>query len=438
MSEAGRRRADARVLLVSLACLGSAGFLGLHALATPGVLLDHRSVGFVIATPIGLIVAAGFAAASSINFDESSGAVVMRHQRMLRLGLSGLLVGWAVISLIPGSPLGHAIGSERGRRALVLFGFAAVALYAVAAGRYAQVLLRRPSRLLFAIAAAWMLLAEALIAIAVAPTWLVSWWEWHALITLAVLVVAWAVEAEYRRPSSTLGPFTNLYLEHTLGRVDSDYAAALDELVAARALGKATDAHADELGGALVSAVRSGSCFSVRARSIGSTGYSGRMCPQPLHASSQSILRPGPGVRSERSACCSPISRASRRSRALVTGGGDHDAQRVLGAHRAGGARAWTGLIERFSGDAIMVMFNATGEQPDHALRSPCGARAAAPAQHHLGTASRLAALPRRGQHGALRWWATSERQISAASPRSARRRTTPHASEAAAAPGRS
>ena len=36
MSEAGRRRADARVLLVSLACLASAGFLGLHALATPG------------------------------------------------------------------------------------------------------------------------------------------------------------------------------------------------------------------------------------------------------------------------------------------------------------------------------------------------------------------------------------------------------------------
>ena len=56
-------------------------FSRLHALATPGVLLDHRSVGFVIATPVGLIIAAGFAAASSIDFDEGAGATVMRHQR---------------------------------------------------------------------------------------------------------------------------------------------------------------------------------------------------------------------------------------------------------------------------------------------------------------------------------------------------------------------
>ena len=41
---AGRHR-DARLVLVSLAFLASAGFLGLHALATPGVLLassQHR------------------------------------------------------------------------------------------------------------------------------------------------------------------------------------------------------------------------------------------------------------------------------------------------------------------------------------------------------------------------------------------------------------
>jgi hypothetical protein len=105
MSEAGRRRGDARVLLVSLACLASAGFLGLHALATPGVLLDERSVGFVIAAPIGLVIAAGFAAASSIDFDESAGAAVVAYQRGLRLGLAGLLAAWAGISLIPGSPL---------------------------------------------------------------------------------------------------------------------------------------------------------------------------------------------------------------------------------------------------------------------------------------------------------------------------------------------
>ena len=202
MSEAGRRRGDARVLLVGLACLASAGFLGLHALATPGVLLDHRSVGFVIATPVGLIIAAGFAAASSIDFDESAGAAVMRHQRALRLGLGSLLAAWAAISLIAGSPLAHAIGPERASSELVVIGVAGIALYAVAAVRYARLLRRRPARVLYAIASAWILLAEALVAVAVAPSWHASWWEWHLLITLAVLVVAWAVNAEYRRPSS--------------------------------------------------------------------------------------------------------------------------------------------------------------------------------------------------------------------------------------------
>ena len=51
-SEAAHRRADARLFLVSLALITSSGFLALHALATPGVLLDHPNSGFVIATPI--------------------------------------------------------------------------------------------------------------------------------------------------------------------------------------------------------------------------------------------------------------------------------------------------------------------------------------------------------------------------------------------------
>lgn len=43
-SDAAIRRGDARLVLVSLAYVAAAGFLGLHALATPGVLLDHPNV----------------------------------------------------------------------------------------------------------------------------------------------------------------------------------------------------------------------------------------------------------------------------------------------------------------------------------------------------------------------------------------------------------
>ena len=65
--ETARRLRDARLFLVSLAFITSAGFLGLHALATPGVLLEGKNTGFVVATPVGLFLAGGFAAASALD-----------------------------------------------------------------------------------------------------------------------------------------------------------------------------------------------------------------------------------------------------------------------------------------------------------------------------------------------------------------------------------
>ena len=65
-SAVARRRGDARLYLVSLAFLAAAGFLGLHALATPGVLLDGPNQGFAIATPVGLLIASCLAAASAL------------------------------------------------------------------------------------------------------------------------------------------------------------------------------------------------------------------------------------------------------------------------------------------------------------------------------------------------------------------------------------
>src|SRR4051812_27825001 len=62
MGAAARRRGDARVLLMSLAFFAATGFLALHALATPGVLLSTRNTGFAMASPVGLLLAAGLCA----------------------------------------------------------------------------------------------------------------------------------------------------------------------------------------------------------------------------------------------------------------------------------------------------------------------------------------------------------------------------------------
>src|SRR5829696_148797 len=77
ISSAGRRRRDARLFLISLACLSSAGFLGLHALATPGVLLG-KNAGFELATPVGLVLSSAFAAISALELRGEAATRVLR------------------------------------------------------------------------------------------------------------------------------------------------------------------------------------------------------------------------------------------------------------------------------------------------------------------------------------------------------------------------
>src|SRR5215210_1563594 len=114
-SDAARLRADARLFLVSLTFLASAGFLGLHALATPGVLLESPNKGFVIATPIGLLLGAGFAAASSLELSPERSADFMRRSRVLRDALLIAMVVWAAVSLAAIPPLDEPLPAEEAK-----------------------------------------------------------------------------------------------------------------------------------------------------------------------------------------------------------------------------------------------------------------------------------------------------------------------------------
>ena len=390
MSQAGRRRADARVLLAGLACLASAGFLGLHALATPSVLLEHRSVGFVIAAPVGLIIAAGFAAASSIDFDETTAATVMRHQRALRLGLAAVLVAWAAISLVAGSPLGRAIGPERASSELVVLGFAGVALYAVAAVRYARH------------AAAPAVASSVRADERVDPARRGAGGRGSGAELVRVVVgMAPARHARGarrrvgrgRRVSTALiGPRpVHESLPRAHARPCGCRLCRGTRRAGCRACVAATRPTRTPTRSAIawVSAATSGSCFSApQARSTASTGCSGRICRRSSHASSPPTPRrarlggeerevsllfadlEGFTAFSEQASPATVIAMLNEYWSLIVP--------EVLGRE--------DGLIERFSGDAIMVMFNATGEQPDHALRA---ARAALALQRASATLTR-------------------------------------------------
>jgi adenylate cyclase len=211
--EAARRRGDARLFLVSLSLLLSAGFLGLHALATPGVVLDDPNAGFVIATPVGLLLAALPAAASGfVEANHGLAPVAVRRQRTWRAAAIGLLVVWAVWSLSGVPPLDRSISSESATPPLAGLAAVGIVLYAVAAARYVPIWLSRRRALPASVIAAFVLLAEAMVAIAFARNWRTTWWEWHLLMLLAFGGVAVAARRQWREER-----FSDLYLEETLG-----------------------------------------------------------------------------------------------------------------------------------------------------------------------------------------------------------------------------
>jgi class 3 adenylate cyclase len=204
------RRSDARLYLVSLAFLSAAGFLGLHALSTPGVLLDGPNQGFAVATPIGLVLAAVFAAASALPLKPERAQAVMRRAKLLRGLLLGAMVAWAALSLLSVPPLDDPTPVERASGGLVGVAAIALVLYAFAALRYLAMAIHSGSPILVGVITAWVLLAEASIAVAFGRNWHASWWEWHLLMLVAfgvIAVVAHREEAEER--------FSDLYLDHT-------------------------------------------------------------------------------------------------------------------------------------------------------------------------------------------------------------------------------
>jgi adenylate cyclase len=370
MSEAARRRGDARVFLIGLAFLATGGFLALHALATPGVLLDGKNTGFVVATPVGLFVGSLFAAASALDFGTERSIALVRRERDIRIALLAVLAGWAIWSLTSLPPLDAPLPESDATGPLVAFAVAGGLLYALAAWRYYELWVRRPSFLLVSLIVAWVLLTEALLAIALARNWHATWWEWHVLMCAAFLLVADALRREYRRGGSIAHALGGLYLEHTIGRVDAAYAQALSDLSAGRGDAR-TVANRFELPPDQVPLLERA---AAQLRDVD------RLYRPYVPARLAERLRDDP--------------------RAAALGGEEREIS-VLFADLAGFTsfsehasptevitmlnsywavtvpvvvREYGGLIERFAGDAVMVVFNATGGQPDHARRAVAAA----------------------------------------------------------------
>jgi class 3 adenylate cyclase len=370
-ADAARRRRDARLVLVSLSFMAAAGFLGLHALATPGVLLAQSNAGFVVATPVGLLLASVLAAWSSFDLHRA-GPQIVDLQRPMTYGLVAVMAVWAVGSLVGVAPLNTKLDEDGANAVLRTLAVPGLAFYAFASWRYLVLWRRRRSSLALALFAAYVLLAEALLAVTFGRSWHASWWEWHVLMLVAFVIVARTARVEYRRMGSSVAAFSGLYLDQTLKRVDQRTAAGLERLVSAIERGEPTAPVVDTL------VTRDGisrdeaKTLASAAREIHEldalfTPYVSPQVAQRLRA--DPTLAELGGVERQVSVLFADLQGftafSESRSPAQVIA--------MLNRYWSAAVPVVTredGFIERFAGDAIMVVFNATGGQADHAERA--------------------------------------------------------------------
>jgi class 3 adenylate cyclase len=213
--QAADRRADARVFLLSLAFLVTGGFLAVHAVGTPGVLLNNDLPGFKVAIPIGLLVASLFAGASAfVDLRPWLAPAVMRHKDRLRASVLAAMALWAIIALAQLPPLAGTDAEGAGMLLKILAGLGAAA-YAFSALRYSAVYRQKVSLLPASVIGCFLLLAEALFGSAMLGerTWHASWWEWHGLIVTAYAVILFAAHHQWQEER-----FHSLYLATTRER----------------------------------------------------------------------------------------------------------------------------------------------------------------------------------------------------------------------------
>jgi adenylate cyclase len=365
------RQGDARLVLISLAFFASAGFLGLHALATPGVLLEGSNTGFVIATPVGLLIASGFAAASVTALVGSRATTVLRRRSLMLGGLVGLMVVWGVVSLADLPPLQGPPPGTEAIGPLSALAAVGVALYTFAAWRTLDFHRRRGGIVVLAIGVALALLGEAMVAIVLSRNWRLSWWEWHVLMLVAFAAIALGARAEYRRSGSLTAAFGGLYLEATLARIDRRHARAIAAVAAAGEGGESTDRVLAELrrDGASTDEV------ALLARAADELRRLDTLFRPYLPSNLATRLRNDPDV--------ARLGGAEREVSVLFADlagftsfSETHSPTEVIAMLNAYWAvvvpaiERGGGVVEHFAGDGVLASFNTADDQPDHAIRA--------------------------------------------------------------------
>ncbi len=222
-------RDDARLWLVSLVFVISAGFFALHALVTPGVLMQTSEADFMLPSRVGLVLAGVVALASAVEFTPDRIARVRSLRVPLTVLVYALMAACAAVILF--RVLDRLAAPALVEGAAECAGLVGSVLFALAALAYLPIYRRRRAVVVMSVLTAYVLLAEASLAVAIGVSWHVSWWLWHLLMTMAFCFIAYSAHIQFHRQGSARGLFDSLATQQTIAHLRRDYSGALEAMV---------------------------------------------------------------------------------------------------------------------------------------------------------------------------------------------------------------
>jgi class 3 adenylate cyclase len=348
------------------------------------MLIAERGAGFVLSAPVGMAIGGVFAVASAFQTDAGARSPT-RYASLWLLALGAVVVAWAVASVLVLPPLDQPIASEDGSPVMVALAVVTVPLYLLAAAGHFRLYRQRPSVVTLGVITAWFLLAEAMVAAVLGRTWQLSWWEWHLLLLAGYGFVAYSAYVRYRREGSAAGLFNGIALEQTVREIQSEYEGALRELLQSLR-SRVTSGRRVETAPAVAALQDRFELTERQAELLGPTAelfreiddlFLSYTSPQVASA----LWRdPGTARLGGRSYPAVTVLFADLRGFTSYSEVAEReDLFAMLNAYFAAAVPIVLerhGTLDKFVGDALMALFNAPEEDPDHALHAASAALA--------------------------------------------------------------
>ena len=234
MAWSARQIRDPSVLFLSLGMLGLAGVFFVHAVTTPGVVIEDRNPWVGVSTGLSIFLASIGIVLSSVAWPADARRRIVQRQGWMAGAFCALLIGYAALALGT-SVTGRADAfSFLVNPALdwTIFGLT-LSLLGIAVIRYALRYRRRPQPLLTGMLVAAIFLYQSELSLAFAPTWAMSWWESHVLMLAAFAAIFIGMLLQYGRSGNAASVVEGLLLRDAIAQVQQRYTEVIVALIAA-------------------------------------------------------------------------------------------------------------------------------------------------------------------------------------------------------------